>query len=140
MEQRKEGKERIPWDVKTWKEPGFHGILFLFHRKDLVTLMYKSKMAEGLSHETKSTSCLISHYGGKEDVAVATRRRRRILQRRILFNYGDKPVWFLPEIVCYLDRGNRFCVYLTQCMDTFTYAAYRKCAGTPVCCEGEQKL
>ena len=108
--------------------------------------MYKSKMAEGLSHETKSTSCLISHYGGKEDVAVATRRRRRILQRRILFNYGDKPVWFLPEIVCYLDRGNRFCVYLTQCMDTFTYAAcfaadfYRKCAGTPVCCEGEQKL
>ncbi len=99
MEQRKEGKERIPWDVKTWKEPGFHGILSLFHRKDLVTLMYKSKMAEGLSHETKSTSCLISHCGGKEDVAVATRRRRRILQRRILFNFSRKdPVTLMHKI------------------------------------------
>ena len=52
-------------------------ILFLFHRKDLVTLICKSEIEEGLSYETKSTLCFVSRGGGKEDVAVATRRRRR---------------------------------------------------------------
>lgn len=33
MEQRKKGKERIPWDAKTWKKPGFHGILSLFQQE-----------------------------------------------------------------------------------------------------------
>jgi len=47
--------------------------------------MHKSEIKEGLSHETKGASRLGSHCGGEEDIAAAIRRRRRILQNRILF-------------------------------------------------------
>ncbi len=40
---------------------------FLFYRKDLVTLRYKSKMEEGLSHETKSTSYM-NVFGCEEEI------------------------------------------------------------------------
>ncbi len=45
----------------------------------------KSETEEGLSHETNSTSCLGPHCDGKENVAAAARRRRRTLQRGILY-------------------------------------------------------
>lgn len=55
-------------------------ILFLFHRKDLVTLICKSEIEEGLPHETKGTSCLVLPCDGKENAAVAALGRQRILQ------------------------------------------------------------
>ena len=36
--------------------------------------MYKSEIEEGLSHETKSTLYVVSHCGGKKDVAISGRK------------------------------------------------------------------
>ena len=65
---------------------------FLFHRKDLVALMHKSEIKEGPPHEIRNTSCLGSRCGGKEDVAAAARRRRKILQSRTFFHVIEKCV------------------------------------------------
>lgn len=47
-----------------------HWLSFLFHRKEFVTLRHKSEIEEGPFYETKSTSCLGLHCGGKKDVAA----------------------------------------------------------------------